>query len=124
MTRNHLVKDTGDALYDVDRRVLAGLLAASRGPSTIEAGDLAERLAALGRRDPGDDRRPAQPASPAPSDRRLLDEPVLYFDELDDVERAYLTSQRAAITSRISELTGLVAEVRAEGIAMVDHMMT
>jgi len=114
------VKDTGDALYDVDRRVLAGLLAASRGPSTIEAGDLAERLAALDDEIPAttDDLRNQRVRHRLT--RRLLDEPVLYFDELDDVERAYLTSQRAAITSRISELTGLVAEVRAEGIAMVD----
>src|SRR5207253_1579836 len=52
--------------------------------------------------------------------RQLVDEPVLYYAELDDAERDYLTSQRAAITDRISELTGLVAEIRAEGIAMID----
>lgn len=45
---------------------------------------------------------------------------MLYYAELDDAERSYLTGQRAAITARITELTGLVAEVRAEGIAMVD----
>ena len=33
---------------------------------------------------------------------------------------AYLTRQRRALTRRITELSGLVAEVRAEGIAMVD----
>jgi len=52
--------------------------------------------------------------------RRLLDEPVLYYDELTEAELAYLTGQRGAITARITELTGLIAEVRAEGIAMVD----
>lgn len=31
------LKETGDALYDVERRVLASLLAAPRGPSTIDA---------------------------------------------------------------------------------------
>ncbi len=45
---------------------------------------------------------------------------MLYYDELDDAERVYLLGQRAAITARITELTGLVPEVRAEGIAMVD----
>jgi uncharacterized protein (TIGR02678 family) len=45
---------------------------------------------------------------------------VVYWERLADDERAYLTSQRAAITRRIEEATGLVAEVRAEGIAMVD----
>jgi Protein of unknown function (DUF2398) len=48
--------------------------------------------------------------------RRLLDDPVLYYHELT----AYLAGQRPALTRRICELTGLVAEVRAEGIAMVD----
>ncbi len=37
----------GDALYDVDRRVLAALLASPRGPSTVAATSLEERLAAL-----------------------------------------------------------------------------
>jgi uncharacterized protein (TIGR02678 family) len=52
--------------------------------------------------------------------RRLLDDPVVYYDELDDDERAYLVSQRHAITRRITDVTGLIAELRAEGIAMVD----
>jgi len=50
----------------------------------------------------------------------LLEDPVVYYDELDEDERAYLLSQRHAITRRIAEATGLVPEVRAEGIAMVD----
>ncbi|MFI2351217.1 TIGR02678 family protein [Streptomyces sp. NPDC019443] len=47
---------------------------------------------------------------------------MLYYDALTDDELAYLTRQRGFITARISELTGLVAEVRAEGIAMVDPL--
>jgi len=52
--------------------------------------------------------------------RRLLDEPVLYYDELAEDERAYLVAQRHNITGRITEATGLLPELRAEGIAMVD----
>jgi uncharacterized protein (TIGR02678 family) len=52
--------------------------------------------------------------------RRLLEDPVVYYDELDEVERAYLISQRHAITRRIADATGLIPEMRAEGIAMVD----
>jgi uncharacterized protein (TIGR02678 family) len=52
--------------------------------------------------------------------RRLLDDPVVYYDELTEDERAYLISQRHNVTGRIAEATGLVAELRAEGIAMVD----
>ncbi|MBB6174839.1 uncharacterized protein (TIGR02678 family) [Nocardiopsis mwathae] len=117
------VRDTGDVLYDVRRRVLAGLLTGRTGPSMITAEPFEERLAALA----------ADPALDAmDSDdlrnrslrhaltRRLLDDPVLYHATLTEAEAHYLTSQRAAITTRITELTGLVAEVRAEGIAMVD----
>jgi len=39
---------------------------------------------------------------------------------LTEPELAYLTSQRYAILNRITQLTGLVGEVRAEGVAMVD----
>jgi Protein of unknown function (DUF2398). len=52
--------------------------------------------------------------------RRLLDDPVVYYDELAEGERAYLIAQRHNITGRISEATGLLPELRAEGIAMVD----
>lgn len=114
------VKDTGDALYDVRRRELASLLAAPRGPSTITATEFERRLDALCYELPPttDDQRNQRIRHRLT--RQLLDEPVLYYAELDEAERAYLISQRAAVTARITELTGLVAEVRAEGIAMVD----
>jgi uncharacterized protein (TIGR02678 family) len=114
------VKDTGDVLYDVRRRVLGALLTSPRGPSTIEAIAFDERLTALTRELPPttDDLRNQRIRHHLT--QRLLEDPVLYYDDLDEAERAYLVGQRAAITARITELTGLVAEVRAEGIAMVD----
>lgn len=117
------VRSTGDVLYDVRRRVLAGLLAGRVGPSMVTAEAFEERLAELAV-DPflsgleSEDLRNRQIRHRLT--RRLLDDPVLYFTSLTEEERAYLTRQRGAITSRITELTGLVAEVRAEGIAMVD----
>jgi uncharacterized protein (TIGR02678 family) len=114
------VKDVGDALYDVERRVLAALLASPRGPSTVRAERFEDRLAELTAELPPTTDELRNQRHRHLLTRRLLDEPVLYFDELDEAENAYLTSQRAAITARITELTGLVAEVRAEGIAMVD----
>ena len=114
------VREAGDVLYDVERRVLAVLISAPRGPSTIAAHDFDSRLRDL-----------TAEAEPASEDLRiravrhrltrlLLDDPVVYYDELSETELAYLTSQRSALTRRISERTGLVAEIRAEGIAMVD----
>jgi uncharacterized protein (TIGR02678 family) len=114
------VREAGDVLYDVERRVLAVLISAPRGPSTIVAHDFEARLREL----------IAEP-EPVSEDlrtrairqrltRRLLDDPVVYYHELSEAELAYLTSQRSALCKRISERTGLVAEIRAEGIAMVD----
>ncbi|MGI8814957.1 MAG: TIGR02678 family protein [Pseudonocardia sp.] len=116
------VRDSGDALYDVDRRVLAALLATPRGPSTVDAAGFEERLSALAEELPATTDELRNQQIRRRLTRLLLDDPVLYYDDLDDSELTYLTSQRGAITSRISELTGLVAEVRAEGIAMVDPL--
>lgn len=114
------LKSGGDALYDVDRRVLAGLLVSRRGPSTVRAENFEQRLAELNAEVLPDSDELRNRALRHTLTRRLLDDPVLYLDELSDAERAYLTTQRGALTRRISELTGLVPEVRAEGVAMVD----
>jgi uncharacterized protein (TIGR02678 family) len=116
------VRDDGDALYDVERRVLAALLATPRGPSTVRADRLDERLAQLTEELPATTDELRNQQIRRRLTRRLLDEPVLYHADLDEAELAYLTGQRHAITSRITELTGLVAEVRAEGVAMVDPL--
>ncbi|MFJ5547355.1 TIGR02678 family protein [Streptomyces sp. NPDC093225] len=114
------VSGAGDVLYDVERRVLAGLLAARRGPSTVTAESLEDRLAELVAETALDSDELRFRALRRMLTRRLLDDPVLYYTELDDAELAYLTRQRGFLTARITELTGLVPEVRAEGIAMVD----
>ncbi|MFF4580678.1 TIGR02678 family protein [Streptomyces sp. NPDC001389] len=114
------VSGAGDVLYDVERRVLAGLLATRRGPSTIGAETLEARLAELTAETALDSDELRFRAMRRSLTRRLLDDPVLYYDGLTDAELGYLTRQRGFLTARISELTGLVAEVRAEGIAMVD----
>lgn len=110
------VRDTGDVLYDVERRVLATMLATRRGPSTMDSLDFAELTAEVV---PDSDELRNRVIRHRLT-RRLLDEPVLYYDELDENELAYLTRQRAALTRQVGELTGLVAEVRAEGVAMID----
>ncbi len=113
-----------DALYDVNRRALSGMLAAVRGPSTWPADEAPigfdERLRSLVDElvpDSEDGRRTAIRHSLA---RRLLDDPVVYLEDLSDEARSYFLNQRGAIASRLSEATGLSAEQRAEGLAMAD----
>jgi uncharacterized protein (TIGR02678 family) len=111
---------SGDALYDVNRRVLASLLVTRRGASTVTEAALAGRMNAL-------------VAEPRPETedarnreirhrlvRRLLDDPVLYYADLTEEERAYLSSQRGLLLRRLADGTGFVPEVRAEGIALLD----
>ena len=89
----------GDVLYDVRKPVLAVLLSSTRGPSTVAAQGFEGRLAEL-------------TSEPVPETddlrnltfrrritRRLLADPVLYYDELDEDERAYLIGQRHAISA-------------------------
>jgi uncharacterized protein (TIGR02678 family) len=107
-------------LYDVRRPVLGVLLTGSRGPSTVTAGGFESRLAELTAEPVAETDELRNQALRRLLTRRLLDDPVVYYDELTEDERAYLISQRHNITGRITEATGLLAELRAEGVAMVD----
>lgn len=113
-----------DALYDVQRRVLAGMLAAVRGPSTWPAESapmtLDERLDALVTEHAVDSEEGRRTALRHHLARRLLDDPVVYLDALEGDLRAYFVNQRGPMASRLCEAAGLVAEQRAEGLALVD----
>lgn len=114
------VEAGSDVLYDVEHGVLGGLLQTAQAPSAVGATDFADRLAAVVEH-PQDETDDARNRTLRRSlTRRLLDDPVVGFDELTDEELAYLTRQRRFVTDRITEATGLVPEVRAEGIAMLD----
>lgn len=114
-----------DALYDVHRRVLAGLLAAVRGPSTWPAEQapvsLEDRLASLVTEHVHDSDEGQRMALRHHLARRLLDDPVVYLDTLSTELRAYFVNQRGTMASRLCEAAGLVAEQRAEGLALVDE---
>lgn len=121
----HAGGDQADALYDVQRRVLAGMLAAARGPSTWTSEEapatLEERLAASVDEHVADSDEGRRTAFRHQIARRLLDDPVIYIDTLDSQTRAYFTNQRGAMAARLCEATGLVAEQRAEGLALTDE---
>ncbi len=121
------VERSGDVLYDVNRRVLATLPASPRGASLI-ATTMAEHrlglehvLAALVEEYVPDTTEGRRTALRHRLSRQLLDDPVLYHDELTEEERQYLASQRGPMAARLAAAAGLVAELRLEGLALVDE---
>jgi uncharacterized protein (TIGR02678 family) len=114
-----------DALYDIHRRALAGMLAAVRGPSTWAPQDapaaLEDRLRALVEEPIADSEEGRRTAVRHRLARRLLDDPVVYIDSLGPEARAYFVNQRGPMATRLCEATGLTAEARAEGLALVDE---
>ncbi|OLT27894.1 TIGR02678 family protein [Actinomadura sp. CNU-125] len=101
-------EDGGEALITVDREVaravVAGPLAQSR-----DGADLVARAA-----DPGF-------GGPRTYVRRMLVEtPVVYLDGLTDAERDWLRTRQRREAQAFAELLGLEAEIRAEGVALVD----
>jgi uncharacterized protein (TIGR02678 family) len=118
------VNQSGDVLYDVQRRVLARLPAGTRGASLIAMTqpelDFDGRLAALVDEYVPDSPEGRRLALRHRLARRLLDDPVLYHDELSEDERDYLVSQRGPLAYRLAQAAGLTAELRAEGLALVD----
>lgn len=111
---------SSDVLYNIRRPALASLLSCPRSPSLI----------------PECEERPLHEAvleEPVPNTpearnravrmglvRRLLDDPAIYYRDLTPEERTYLDRQRPFILRDLEEGTGLVSEVRAEGIALTD----
>jgi uncharacterized protein (TIGR02678 family) len=108
------VRGTGDALYDVDGRRLTQMLSAAVPPSLAAGpGELGEDLYAP--TEDGANRRLRHRLM-----RRLVEQPVLYLDELEEDERAYLTWQRSYLVRQVEEWTGLAVEIRREGLAAID----
>jgi uncharacterized protein (TIGR02678 family) len=109
----------------VQRRALAGMLAAVRGPSTFRPEDapvtLDQRLHALADEHVADSDEGRRTVLRRQLARRLLDDPVVYVDTLDAESRAYFVNQRGAMAARLCDAAGLVAEQRAEGLALVDE---
>ncbi len=104
----------GDVLYDVDSRRLARMLA-SPVPPSLAAGPEALAEESYPPTEDGKNLRIRHRLM-----RRLVEEPVLYFADLADDERAYLSWQRAYLIRQVEQWTGLSVEVRREGLAAID----
>jgi uncharacterized protein (TIGR02678 family) len=131
--------ETAKVLYRVDSTLLMRLLAAPNGPSqfSVPADEIAlrfdELLAALRRERRYGDAPDAAHAADGASEvqrnlwlrhsifRRLVDDPVVYREDLSAAELAYLSSPTGRqLLRRAAEQGGFLLEERAEGVLLVD----
>jgi len=98
----------GEVLLTVDREIARAIVAGPLGPSR-DGADLVRRAADPGFGGPRTYVR-----------RRLVETPVVYLDDLTGAEREWLRTRQRRESQAFSELLGLEAEIRAEGIALVD----
>jgi uncharacterized protein (TIGR02678 family) len=104
----------GDALYDVNDRLLGQLLATPVPPTL--AGDPARMMQEpYAATEEGTRRRARHQVF-----RTLLDEPVLYYEDLGAAEYGWLDHSRGFVYQQLEDHAGLVVERRREGLAPVD----
>ncbi len=101
--------EAGEALYDIDRSVVLALF---RPPRALQHLTSARGLLAA-RTEESAARETIRRVR-----RSLVQRPVVYADDLDDDERLQLALPRTV--ADVELLTGLVAERRAEGVALID----
>jgi uncharacterized protein (TIGR02678 family) len=126
---DYVADENANVLYDIDDRRLGHLISAPFPPSLATT---TEHLLYESRYGPWvPPQVPSFPDVPAASDdqvrlrarhrimRILLDDPVLYLDQLSAAERSYLQQTIGGITNWVIE-AGMVLERRAEGWAAID----
>lgn len=102
----------GEALYDIDRPVVFAIFRPPRALQHLHsvAGLLGEEAQPTG--------QPATADAARRVRRGLVERPVVYTEDLAPDERALLAQER--IVAEVELFTGLRAERRAEGVALID----
>ncbi len=117
----YLRDERNNVLYSVNRPILGVMLSLQRGPSTVTATKLDEQIRLISEEIGPETEEANNRRIRWRLIRRLLEQPVVYYADLTQTEHTYLDRQRGRILSAISEATGLVPEIRREGIAMLDE---
>ncbi|MFG2054209.1 TIGR02678 family protein [Micromonospora sp. NPDC048930] len=125
-TDTYLQQTDAKVLYRVDSGRLVRLLAARQAPSRLPDGDI-DALVHEPRYGGADD--PTTEVSDEQRNRwlrhsivrRLLDDPVVYFADLSDAQRAYANSitGRRMLRTAVAD-AGMILEERAEGLLAAD----
>lgn len=105
----------GDALYRIDRERLSLLPTAPQPPTLVASPDDVANEPYPDTED-GRNRRRRHRVT-----RALVEQPVVYHDDLAPDELDYLRSQRPRLERLLAERVGLTLEVRAEGWVAVDE---
>ena len=111
---------SADVLYSVRHIVLAKLLVARRAPSLVASQHFEDRLLAMTEEASADTDEQRNRRIRVALVRRLLDDPVIYYEELSPEERAYIPRQRWHLLTQLGDATGFESEERAEGFALAD----
>ncbi len=104
----------GDALYDVDDRRLGQLIAAPSSPSLVDDPSQLP-VEVYPDTDEGNRLRARHRVM-----RRLLDDPVVYYDDLDEPERDWLLHSLGYVHDLLDRDVGLALERRSEGVLAID----
>ncbi|MGK8522825.1 TIGR02678 family protein [Nocardia asteroides] len=108
--------EAGEALYDIDRPVVFALFRPPRALQHLHSvrGLLAEEPAVTGVSTP----RTTTAETARRVRRALVEQPVVYAEDLAPEERPVLAQDR--VVADVELFTGLRAERRAEGVALID----
>ena len=108
-------QEEDEALLTIDRRRLGLLRDPALAAKAERLEDLLDESGVHAPTPEGERRARGQRVA-----RRLVEDPVLYLDELDDEDRAYFLGQRARIEGGVERATGTRVERRAEGSAAIE----
>lgn len=113
-SERYAATEGADALYDIDDRRLAQLIAAPSSPSLVSGPDELP-VEVYPDTEEGQRLRARHRVL-----RRLLDRPICYYDELTERERDWLTHSLAHVHDLLDRDVGLRVERRREGLAAID----
>ncbi|MFB6555501.1 TIGR02678 family protein [Streptomyces sp. NPDC056405] len=106
----------GNAIYDVDHRLAASAVICPVPPSQADGPDALLRVT---EGDRGGGARTDTELRQALM-RRLVDDPVVYLEDLPPEQREYLSVHREELTAELTLGLDTRVEVRTEGLAIVD----
>ena len=108
--------ERAEALYDIDREIVAAVYAPSRVLQHLSS--VTELLDGTDRDDPAQGINAQRRLNARRARRLVLERPVVYYADVDPGLRGQLRS--AALIEDLERLTGLPLERRAEGVALVN----